>query len=1277
MKKVFRNISLVFLLVLMVTSTLGKTTVFASESNETNQVKTTITTDKNSYKQGDSAVITITVENKNQEKINDVNVNVNLPNSLKLSEGNTKVNFSNIDANSNEEIVIKAECVGENTLEVIATGDNTSAGGWIIVLLVSVAMILMVLLLRKKRNRWKGFLSLVLCITLASSNLMITEAASVKKSTNVDKSVDVNGQKVNIAVKVEFTVEEESAIVEENGSIKIDVSQFSYNEKDDVYILSDKTDKLTGTMKNVEDIVSAAYEIADLKGNILCEGEIEPAAKWSVSDIGYLVGENHIQVNAVDEDGIIYRDEIVLFNTIEENMSQLDIDREDTDEDGVLNYIEDINGTDKDKIDTDGDGLTDYDEIAILGTNPLEKDTDNNGVPDGDEDFDGDTLSNYDEIQKGLNPLSKDSDYEGLQDNIELEIGTDPLKADTDGDGINDYDEYQRGTDPLTPEDPQEIIEEVIDSDDMAIVGADVTPTLEIEASREALESLEVSVVSNGYINRALPGYIGEAYDFTMDGTFQSATLSMKFDEDLLNMEGFNPVIYYFNSDTKELEELPTEVSGNVATATLQHFSTYILLNKTAFDEVWNTEIRPPEYTGDDQKSGLDVVLAIDSSGSMSNNDGNGLRKDAAKLFVERLGDTDRAAIVDFDSNASELIGLTNDKAQLATAIDQIDSNGNTNLSRAISTSIDILTDDEASDLKYKYIILLTDGNGSYNNSYSQTAVENDIQIFTIGLGSGVDENLLKSIAEDTGGNYYFASSAEDLLGIYETTAGETIDYVTDSNNDGISDYYTKLLADGQLRVSSGLRVFGIASYEDIQANADYDGDGLKNGEEIEISRSSDGTKIYALMKSSPINVNSDHDQYGDYVEVNEYNTDPMEADVWIDQDQLADLQNDSNYVSNKYKEFYDGMITGALEKGSIWIGTHIFGTDYDHSMLYKEQFSDYFEILKDGYTSEGEDSLALDFTTDLSSQILSLISAYADGYVDYLGIPKDSAAKLKELQQKALDLDKMRLNASGTGFANKDDFYEYADDLYKQYQSATAEITDFKADLKLSANLKTVSKIADGVGFVLVAVDIVNSWKDIYDGYIQFVNQMDIMQQNIYIYDAIINGNADEDVKAAAADIRSVLQQDLEDSTQKIWDELGYDKQIKTSTLGKLSHSLAGLVPYVKYAELVISITDFCFNLSGVSKECLKLNGIATTANVLADDYGNYSNAQEQLYKFINLIYARMEAERQMQDAVNENTWITEWIFKYIMYKEEDTMANINYLSGIIPLYLIQLESL
>ena len=178
------------------------------------------------------------------------------------------------------------------------------------------------------------------------------------------------------------------------------------------------------------------------------------------------------------------------------------------------------------------------------------------------------------------------------------------------------------------------------------------------------------------------------------------------------------------------------------------------------------------------------------------------------------------------------------------------------------------MTSDEISSSKYKFIILLTDGEGYYNDSCSESAVENDIQIYTIGLGSGVDESLLQRIANDTGGKYYFASDADELLGIYESTAGETIDYVTDSNNDGISDYYTKLLVDGKLRIGSGSRVFGIASYEEIQANADYDGDGLLNGEELEVKLSSDGTKVYAYMKSSPLFVNSDNDEHTDYEEV-------------------------------------------------------------------------------------------------------------------------------------------------------------------------------------------------------------------------------------------------------------------------------------------------------------------------------------------------------------------------------------------------------------------------
>ena len=54
-------------------------------------------------------------------------------------------------------------------------------------------------------------------------------------------------------------------------------------------------------------------------------------------------------------------------------------------------------------------------------------------------------------------------------------------------------------------------------------------------------------------------------------------------------------------------------------------------------------------------------------------------------------------------------------------------------------------------------------------------------------------------IADTTGGKYYFASESTDLGESFDDFTHETVDYVTDSNGDGISDYYTKLLNDGDM----------------------------------------------------------------------------------------------------------------------------------------------------------------------------------------------------------------------------------------------------------------------------------------------------------------------------------------------------------------------------------------------------------------------------------------------------------------------------------------------
>lgn len=74
---------------------------------------------------------------------------------------------------------------------------------------------------------------------------------------------------------------------------------------------------------------------------------------------------------------------------------------------------------------------------------------------------------------------------------------------------------------------------------------------------------------------------------------------------------------------------------------------------------------------------------------------------------------------------------------------------------------------------------------------------------------------------------------------VYEAYLQSTydVDYTedsgVDSNNDGISDYITKLMCEGVIRTGTGTLVFGEYTFEEIQANNDIDQDGILNGDEI------------------------------------------------------------------------------------------------------------------------------------------------------------------------------------------------------------------------------------------------------------------------------------------------------------------------------------------------------------------------------------------------------------------------------------------------------------
>lgn len=123
----------------------------------------------------------------------------------------------------------------------------------------------------------------------------------------------------------------------------------------------------------------------------------------------------------------------------------------DDDGDGLTNDQEKLLGTDPLNPDTDGDGLNDGEEVNEYKTNPLNSDTDGDGLKDGAEvkdhktdplnkDTDGDGLTDGDEVNKyKTSPTNPDTDGDGLKDGEEVTThGTDPLKKDTDGDGLDD-----------------------------------------------------------------------------------------------------------------------------------------------------------------------------------------------------------------------------------------------------------------------------------------------------------------------------------------------------------------------------------------------------------------------------------------------------------------------------------------------------------------------------------------------------------------------------------------------------------------------------------------------------------------------------------------------------------------------------------------------------------------------------------------------------------------------------------------------------------------------
>ena len=212
------------------------------------------------------------------------------------------------------------------------------------------------------------------------------------------------------------------------------------------------------------------------------------------------------------------------------------------------------------------------------------------------------------------------------------------------------------------------------------------------------------------------------------------------------------------------------------------------------------TALAKPQLRDDEQRAegeGIDIILCIDVSGSMTAQDFTPNRLEAAKNvaidFVnKRL--TDRIGIVIFSGESFTQCPLTTDHSVLVSAIQNI-RNGlledGTAIGSGLGTSVDRL---RSSKSKTKIVVLLTDGENNGGLIDPKTAKEIakafGVKVYTIGVGTegmapqpvntplgvvmqtqkvSIDEKLLNEIASETGGKYFRAKDNESLAGIYGT----------------------------------------------------------------------------------------------------------------------------------------------------------------------------------------------------------------------------------------------------------------------------------------------------------------------------------------------------------------------------------------------------------------------------------------------------------------------------------------------------------------------------
>lgn len=193
-----------------------------------------------------------------------------------------------------------------------------------------------------------------------------------------------------------------------------------------------------------------------------------------------------------------------------------------------------------------------------------------------------------------------------------------------------------------------------------------------------------------------------------------------------------------------------------------------------------------------DNSEGLSITLAVDKSGSISENDMDKIKTVMSEFVGSLQYDVgDQAEVLSFDTIVRQMCTYTSKVDLLRNGIRNMYPEGQTAFYDAVMTGITHAANQKGAGC----VVAFTDGCDNQSvSTYDQVvakAVEYGVPVYVIGVGYDVEENKLRGIAENSGGKYWYIDDLYDLSQIYTSAYKQEKDlYVIEYESDKSIDRY-------------------------------------------------------------------------------------------------------------------------------------------------------------------------------------------------------------------------------------------------------------------------------------------------------------------------------------------------------------------------------------------------------------------------------------------------------------------------------------------------------